>query len=203
MRIFKSLFRALRGRTGLKETREPTAGEQWREAFAVAFSVLVLEKTPISSLVEALPPETRDEVMSTGFDEVEARIFDLWLVSHALRRSVKHITQPDLLSILDAGHLEVYRQLLGGGMAEDQIMTLQRCLAQRYAEYDDAYGRFWAGEENWMLPLARIVTSYVFRRESSNARVAATLALAVVNPTVISIGKTFGEFRPPTSNARP
>lgn len=197
MSLFTALFARVRRRRGRDQIRDLAQDGRWREAFAIAFSGLVLEKSPISTLVETLPPETRDELLSTSFDEIEARIFDLWLVSHALRRSVKHIPRPDLLSVLDAGHLEVYRELIAAGMREDEIMTLQHRLAQRYAEYDVAYGRFWAGDDNLMFALSRLVTSRVFHQETTSARVVATLAHLVVTPKVMSIAKTFAEFKPP------
>lgn len=197
-RACRALLQRIRGIRGSKESGGPADGEQWREAFAVAFSGLVLDKPPTSTLVESLPSETHEHILSARFDEIEARIFDLWLVSNALRRSIRHIPRVELLAILDAGHFEVFRQLISAGMSEEQIMTLQHRLAQRYAEYDDAYAAFWNGEQNWMFPFARLVTSRVFRHETSDLRVAATLALAVVNPTVISIGKAFGDFKPPT-----
>ncbi|HEX9870114.1 MAG TPA: hypothetical protein VGC99_16270 [Candidatus Tectomicrobia bacterium] len=169
----------------------------WREAFAVAFRGLVLEQSAISYLLEKIPPETQKELRA-GFDQIEARIFDLWLVSHALRRSVKHVAKADLFAVLDLGHLEVYRNLVASGMTEQQVMDLQDRLPPRYSEYDNAYAGFWiedADRGKWMFQFARLVTAHVFGQETTDIRVALMLA-TIVNNKVIAIGQTFGEFRP-------
>jgi hypothetical protein len=191
--FFKSLVERMLGRSG----SPGGSGDDWREAFAITFSGMVLDKPSVATLMESLPSDSRKALTASPDDKIEALAFDLWLVSHALRRSVRHISKPELASLLDAGHLEVYRQLLAGGMPEAQIMALQGCLAQRYAEYDDAYAGFWARKRDWMLPFARLVTSRIFGREIGDIQVASTLALVVVNPTVLSIAQSFGDFRPP------
>jgi hypothetical protein len=82
-------------------------------------------------------------------------------------------------------------------MTESEIMDLQRRLPQRYTEYDDAYSGFWAKDDKWMFLFSRVVTSYIFQRESTDARVAATLA-AIVNSGVVSIAEVFGDYKPPS-----
>jgi cytochrome P450 len=199
MNLFASLFKKLRGASRARWSQEPPAYEQWRQALSSGFSGLVLERPAIETLLASLPSETRQSVLSTGFDEIEARVFDLWLVSYALRRSLKHIARPELLAALDGGHLEVYRQLISRGMSEAQVMTLQGRLAQRYAEYDDAYAASLDGEQRQTFSFARLVTLHVFLHATEDARVAATLATAIVNSTVISIGEAFGDLKSPST----
>jgi hypothetical protein len=194
MGIFDSLKQRLR--QPAKSQPALTGQDDWREAFALTISALVLEKPSIAELLERLPPETAKE-LSNRLNILEARIFDLWRVSHALRRSMKHIPQAELFTLLDAGHLNVYWYLLQAGMTESEIMDMQRLLPQRYTEYDDAYSGFWAKDDKWMFRFSRVVTSYIFQRESTDARVAATLA-AIVNSGVVSIAQVFGDYKPPS-----
>ena len=129
--------------------------------------------------------------------EIEARLFDLWIVREALIRRAYGLSDEHIQSLIDGFHWESYRQFMAQGLSTRDLKELQARLRDRYTQYSEALTPVLRGGTKPPLTFARTVARNLFDRETRDPVVAIRL-VGSVTAALFSISDALKDVLPRT-----